>query len=59
MERRNISVPVIHISKDKEGERLGFDTPIRKMYVAVFPPYEGRRKKNDTVRCDWTQRWIL
>jgi hypothetical protein len=58
-ERRNISLPDIHIAKDREGERLGYDTPIRKIHGAVFTPYEETRKENETVRVDWMQRWIL
>jgi hypothetical protein len=43
--RRNIPGPDIYIAMDKEGERLGYNTPSRKMYGALLPPYEGTRKK--------------
>jgi hypothetical protein len=43
MERRIISGTVIHITKDEEGGRLGYDTPSRKMRGAVFPLDEGTR----------------
>ena len=44
MERRNISGTIIHTTKD-EGGKMGYDTPRRKMYGAVFPSYEGARKE--------------
>jgi hypothetical protein len=43
MEGRNVPGPVIHITKDEEGGRLGYDTPSCKMYGALFPPYERAR----------------
>jgi hypothetical protein len=46
VERRNISGTVIHIAKDEEGGRFGYDTPSRKVYDAVFSPYEGAKQED-------------
>jgi hypothetical protein len=44
MEWINILGPVIHITKDEERGRLGYDTYTQlEMYGAVFPKFEGAR----------------